>query len=175
MNLPPALKRVLFEDWKNVTTLGYVVELPRRPSVHDILNQYLADVLAARAEKKHASSPEEEVVLKEIVESFKRYFDRTLGLALLYKQERPQYRDLRDSYPNTPMSQLYGAEHLLRLFVKLPEIIAGGAGFDSLPSSVIFLLNSHIDSLLKYLLHRGSEVFGDYQNQTPEYMRQQMN
>lgn len=173
--MPPALKRVLYDDWKNITAFGYIVTLPRRPSIHDILTQYLADVFAQRAQEKHVSTPEEEVVLREIVASLMRYFDRALGLSLLYKQERPQYRDLRDSYPRTPMSQLYGAEHLLRLFVKLPDLVAGGNGFETLPSSVVFLMNSHIDSILKYLLHRGSELFGDYQNQTPQYMREQIN
>ncbi len=83
----------------------------------------------------------------------------------------PQYRELLESYPSVPMSQLYGCEHLLRLMCKLPELMGSGAGFELLPSEVIFVLNSHIDSLLKYLASRAIELFGAYENATPEYIR----
>ncbi|KAI8836607.1 MRG-domain-containing protein [Chytridium lagenaria] len=48
-------------------------------------------------------------------EDWKAYFDRALGNLLLYRFERQQYLS---------MSDVYGAEHLLRLFVQLPQLIA---------------------------------------------------
>jgi hypothetical protein len=43
VNIPPLLKRMLYEDWKNVCTMGYLVSVPRRPSVFDVLKQVRKD------------------------------------------------------------------------------------------------------------------------------------
>jgi mortality factor 4-like protein 1 len=44
------------------------------------------------------------------------YFDRALGSILLYPFERQQYLEAISNNPNAAMSELYGGEHLLRLF-----------------------------------------------------------
>lgn len=78
-----------------------------------------------------------------VVEGIKAYFDKSLGTELLYKFERQQYSDVLSNVNNQGkrMSDIYGIEHLLRLFgmylvnviqrssltrviVKLPELIA---------------------------------------------------
>ncbi len=57
-----------------------------------------------------------EDTVKEVTQGLKVYFDKALGSILLYRFERLQYSELQHSHPDTEMSELYGAEHLLRLF-----------------------------------------------------------
>ena len=63
-------------------------------------------------------------MLPTIVSGLTCYFDRSLGANLLYRFERPQYAAIRKEYitgghvvlgTEKEMSQVYGAEHLLRM------------------------------------------------------------
>ena len=61
----------------------------------------------------------------EFMKGLQEYFDKALGTILLYKQERPQYAEIRkSSRGGKAMSTIYGSIHLLRLFVKLPTLVA---------------------------------------------------
>lgn len=167
VELPKILERVLFDDWKKIVAQGCLVSLPRRPSIANVMNQYRDDVLA----QKEWSEPET-AVLKEMCSGLLRYFDRLVGLQLLYRVERLQYLDMLESYPSTPMSQLYGPEHFLRLMTRMPNIVQQSA-LDEMRSEEIFVFNSHIASVLRYLVKRSGELFGSayYENQAPEYQR----
>eukprot|EP00850_Spirogloea_muscicola_P002314 SM000009S23443 [mRNA] locus=s9:32114:35258:+ [translate_table: standard] len=125
--IPLALKRQLVEDWKSITQDGQLPKLPRKPSVRDILKKYLEAVT-----RKDGS---EDDALKEVVTGLRVYFDKSLPVILLYKEEREQYAEILTEGSETQPSEVYGAEHLLRLFdrvvtfsistctVKLPELL----------------------------------------------------
>ena len=55
-------------------------------------------------------------LLSEIIAGVTLYFDKALGNNLLYRFERAQYVEQKRSNPDKGMSEIYGAEHLLRLF-----------------------------------------------------------
>ncbi|CAH9060609.1 unnamed protein product [Cuscuta epithymum] len=112
--IPSTLKKQLVDDWEFVTQQNKLVQLPRSPNVDDILKKYLE----YRAEKDGMMTD----TVGEILNGIRCYFDKSLPVMLLYKKERQQYHEA--VLAKTSPSSVYGAEHLLRLFVKLPELLA---------------------------------------------------
>lgn len=122
--IPDHIKAILVDDWENVTKNQQLVPLPHKKPVDQILN----DWLEFEKPKRPVGSAQADI-LEEIVAGLKEYFERCLGRILLYRFERQQYTDFRqlwdsDACPQTCASDTYGAEHLCRLLVTLPELIA---------------------------------------------------
>ena len=70
---------------------------------------------------KQTSTSRGTVAAREISEGLQHVFNSALGTALLYGFERFQYVELLQAHPDIPLTKLFGAEHLLRLFVMLPN------------------------------------------------------
>ena len=115
--MPDNLKSLLVDDWENVTKNQQVVALPAKRSVNQILEDY------SEAEKPKRTSSADLDVLEEVIMGIKEYFDKALDKILLYRFEREQYRNLRKKWESGsgdfadkgPLD-IYGAEHLTRLF-----------------------------------------------------------
>ena len=113
LEIPDVLQQLLEKDCINIVHLNYSLKLPRNPNVCDILLQYYSHVGSKNGGKGDHShlSP-----LREILDGLKTYFDVYLPVLLLYDEEKGQYkRECQDVEP----SQIYGFEHLLRLFGKI--------------------------------------------------------
>lgn len=116
--LPFTLKKALVEDWERLTQVDppLLVALPRSPCVHDVVQLYLEN-------KAKRSSAAGQLKIVELFEGLVLYFDHALPVVLLYRTERRQYSDLVAKHPGVQPSKLYGCEHLLRLFTKLPSVL----------------------------------------------------
>lgn len=198
--LPEALKAQLVDDWENVTRKEQLVPLPRTPNV----KQILADYAAHYAAQEH-TRPRAPAVLQEVLAGLKLYFDKSLAQNLLYRYERPQYVEMRkrhgpkmgdgdvaaakpserggsaapaDAPPSLDLeaSELYGAEHLLRLFgtrlcahtVNLSGMIAQ----TSMDSDSLALLREHLTEFLSFLAVEHARYFvREYEEPSPAYLR----
>ena len=71
-------------------------------------------------------------ILEEVVMGVKEYFEKSLGRILLYRFERDQYFEVRKLWEGNDANadrykgagDVYGPEHLCRLFVSMPELVA---------------------------------------------------
>ncbi|KAF7720021.1 Uncharacterized protein PECH_008107 [Penicillium ucsense] len=120
--IPDNLKALLVDDWERVTKNGSVVLLPAPKPVRQILQDWRDEEAPKRVESRIDVD-----VLDEVIVGILEYFDVMLDKLLLYRYERPQYRLLRDKFLGDPArlpNDVYGAEHLVRLFSLLPELLA---------------------------------------------------
>ena len=120
VELSASLKRELITQWERVTLQGELLSLPRSVTAAEVLRRFEADA------KKKARSAEQAALAAACAAGLKAYFDGALYSSLLYAEERAQAEAALVSHKNTKKrepSEVYGAEHLLRLFVKLPELV----------------------------------------------------
>lgn len=110
----------------------------------------------------HATSGNESIS-REVGIGIRNYFDRALGTILLYRYERVQYEEYVDAHPDATMSSVYGAEHLLRLFVKLPALLQA----TKLDGKELKILCDKVQDILKYL---DSRITGTQQLFVKQYM-----
>ncbi|KAI9804812.1 MAG: hypothetical protein M1825_001180 [Sarcosagium campestre] len=181
--LPPHLKSLLVDDWESITKNLQLVPLPSPHPVNSILSEYLAQEMP----KRRAGSADADV-LEEVVHGLREYFDKCLGRLLLYRFEREQFAEVRNTWePNnrddgvgtaddtnntndnkTPKGpgDVYGAEHLTRLFVSMPELIAQ----TNMDSQAVGRLKEELSKLTSWLAKHSNDYFtAEYENTTQEY------
>ncbi|RLV92595.1 hypothetical protein DV515_00013707 [Chloebia gouldiae] len=191
VKIPEELKPWLVDDWDLITRQKQLFYLPAKKNVDSILEDYanykksrgntdnnlgglpepslaLEQSLVLGAGLAELSVPREYAV-NEVVAGIKEYFNVMLGTQLLYKFERPQYAEILADHPDAPMSQVYGAPHLLRLFVRIGAMLA----YTPLDEKSLALLLNYLHDFLKYLAKNSSALFSasDYEVAPPEYHR----
>ena len=148
LKLPPLsrdIRLVVAHDWEQIVGKPiHWAPLPRKPCVADLLQTYAA---TKRQGGAHGQA------WRDFAGCLISYFDAALPRLLLYRQERQQY-DLRARGRGAP-SRLYGAEHLVRLIIKLPKLLAQ----TNLTKGEIPRLKRKIEDLLKYLRQNRARLF----------------
>ncbi|KAK0216505.1 MRG-domain-containing protein [Armillaria nabsnona] len=160
LTVPEPLKATLVDDWEAVTKNNQLVDLPRNPNVVQILALFEKHVLKIRPPELR----QPEVLIHTIISGLQVYFDRSLGSQLLYRFERPQYAVVRQTYVTgadvdvskiPEMSAIYGAEHLLRMLVSLPQMVAASP----LDAESVGLIRDYVNELLNFLAANKEDVF----------------
>lgn len=90
---------------------------------------------------------------KDMVEGIALLFDQAVDTRLLYRQELPQHEWIKEQKDLGTLRycQIYGCEHLLRLFLRLPALLE-----DCAESRPIF---SKLNELVRYLQKHQSTLF----------------
>lgn len=208
LNLSLNLKKRAVQDWEMIALDKRIVCLPRKPSVRDILNDYLklkqsqldkisgtrvADVTVVDAGTSEVtpttvgsnddgasgrvvgvdekSNPAK--VYQELIHGIEQFFNRALGKSLLYRLERKQYDDYMGKNPGALPADIYGAEHLLRLFVRLPMFLSMCNDMDTQKDGSK-KIQAYLQSFLQYLSSNlSNKYFGTvYEKPDEEYMKQ---
>ena len=115
LDYPKEIKQLLRDDRNNIQCKKFLKNIPRKNGqrIYDILINYSADFNVKNDEIK-----------KEIINHIRFYFNEALPNVLLYQNEKVQYNMVLKHFNNLAMDQIYGVEHLCRLFTKLPLLIS---------------------------------------------------
>ena len=83
--------------------------------------------------------------MEEFILGMELYFNKTIYPSLLYRLEHEHYEKLFEQQQEGKQSQVYGAEHLLRLFVELPNLVSE----TNMDTDSLHEVKDLIDELLK--------------------------
>ncbi|KAL2059372.1 hypothetical protein ABVK25_000665 [Lepraria finkii] len=169
IHVPDHLKALLVDDWENVTKNLSLVPLPSEHPVNEILNTYFEE----EKHKRRLGSAEADL-LEEVVAGCKDYFEKCIGRILLYRFERQQYAEVRKlweegrgEWEGKNAGDVYGAEHLCRLFVSLPELIAQ----TNMDSQSVSKLHEEIQKLTSWLGKNSNRFFtAEYETASNDYV-----
>lgn len=130
--IPDSLKSILVDDWEKVTKEQKLAAVPSPTPVSQFLNEYYQ----AEAENRRPGSADADI-LEEVIAGVKEYFNKSLGRILLYRFERQQFYEVHKQiesghgeHAGKALCDMYGCEHLLRLFGKLPLMISNHVSAD---------------------------------------------
>ncbi|KAM0706495.1 hypothetical protein Q7P35_005822 [Cladosporium inversicolor] len=167
--IPDALKSILVDDWEKVTKENKVAPTPAPISVTQFLSEY------DEAESVHRRPGSADAdILEEVIAGVKEYFNKALGRILLYKFERNQYFDWHKQlekghgeHAGKTLCDIYGCEHLLRLFVAMPDLIA----HTNMDAQAVSRLREELSKMTQWLAKRIERYLSvDYEHASQDYV-----
>ncbi|KAK7006919.1 MRG-domain-containing protein [Favolaschia claudopus] len=147
LGFPQQLKYKLKNDEDTILNQGKLFTLPRTVTVEKLLTNFghLMESRPSLGTSRPSTIP------ATVISGLLTYFDSFLPTLLLYPAERPQYRSIRGKYvvgvdiaKERAMSQIYGAEHLLRLIAYLPHLVA----YSELDAGSTEIIQEYLNELL---------------------------
>lgn len=181
ITLPLGLKKILVEQWELICQCDMLPVLPSAFTIHQALESYLASkecptavangdlkttnkesgVTKPTGEPKPSSSDSSPSLnpgeWKIMADGISQLFNESLRVRLLYEKELKQL-DLDLAAAEIDYTQAYGCEHLLRLFVKLPDILS-----DNLTPQQYRPIVAKVNDLIRFL-HKNHATFFQQQN-----------
>lgn len=146
ISVPDDLKKKLATDFHNINSLNKIVNLPASNTIDMILNDYVAFKLGQQFEKD---------VIVEVVEGIKYYFNSVLSTKLLVNSfERQQNLELFKNSTKKP-SEVYGCQHLLRLFVVIGDLLS----YTVWDEICIKQLDLYLADVVKYIEQKSESLF----------------
>ncbi|EGD72795.1 hypothetical protein PTSG_04522 [Salpingoeca rosetta] len=112
--LPDDLKQKLVDDY-DLIAAAKLHALPASPTVTEVLADFMSTI--------KTSSPQHPIA-QQVTVGLKEYFRQALPNILLYAAERSQFDGIIANNADVDLCDHYGGVHLLRLFVKLPVLLA---------------------------------------------------
>lgn len=162
-NVKPVIKFLMVDDWEFITKDRKLVDLPSAININKILKDYFTLKKADKSVSKQNLD-----IIDEFLKGLKIYFNKSLGLILLYRSERLQYLNLLQEHgEDVELSSIYGIEHLLRLFISLPGLISE----TSMDAVSLGVLGAQSEFFLDHLADNLSKYVNDYINVSPAYDR----
>ncbi|KKA29345.1 hypothetical protein TD95_001934 [Thielaviopsis punctulata] len=161
------IKARLVDDWELVTKSNMLVPVPHAHPVGVILKEYLEAEKARRVPESASWD-----ILHEVVAGLREYFEKALGKILLYRFERPQYHDMialweKGTDDLTGPCDTYGVEHLVRLLVSLPELVAQ----TNMDQQSVARLREELSKFSLWLARHAQKYFApDYESPSQSYV-----
>lgn len=145
--IPSLLRKQLVDDWEYVTKCKMLISLPRKRTVSAVLQEFCQS--KAKGGVVHPS-------WRGIADGVRDYFNEAVRPVLLYRAEMEQLEALqRKGKLPTDLADLYGPEHLLRLFVKLPGLL----NKSNLDEDSAKYLEKKVVSLIHFLAKKADVYF----------------
>jgi hypothetical protein len=145
--LPFSLRTLLVDEYKYIARKGFdsphgydcvmasrparsVHDLPAKVTVRQVLQHYQRKRGGSNSNNKDGNDGDDnqkkQQQVRKFCEGLALLFDDALPLCLLYAEERPQYESLQndDDLKLKRPCEIYGSTFLLRLIVRLPQLLA---------------------------------------------------
>lgn len=157
VDIPKTLKDILVAEQVFICKEHKLLSLPRSPNVTQLLEEFSSS---------HRTATEE---TKLLVAGLSSYFKQALSPCLLYEFEAQQFKDIKKEHSDRSVCEIYGGEHLLRLFAKLPLFLQ----FNSWSVREKASIRGRLQDVLTFIQKKRSSLFQDqdYKTASAEYIK----